>query len=338
MKEKTKEKKKLSKGKIAIIIICCVVVVIVAIFAISCTWRSNPKNAVEYESDNPYILDIGDIQISAHRSGGGIMPEETMMAIEKCLNSSDFSVDTYEFDLHLTKDNVLVLLHDDTLDRTSNSEDVFGVKDAEPIDYTYEELRQLNMGAKFEDEDGNMPYADLSGDEVPDDLKILRVEDILDYLSSQGDYHYIIEIKNSGGEGKNGVNILYEILKEKNLLDKVVFGTFHGEVSEYVDENYPDMNRSATIKEVISFWAAAMRNDKNFNPGYNVLQIPYNMPYRLAVNLGTAKVINYAHEHGIAVQYWTINSEKDMEYLYSMGADCIMTDYPDKLYSIVYNQ
>ena len=62
------------------------------------------------------------------------------------------------------------------------------------------------------------------------------------------------------------------------------------------------------------------------------------MPFRLAANLGTAKVINYAHEHGIAVQYWTVNNEKDLAYLSQMGADCIMTDYPDRLYKIVSEQ
>ena len=142
------------------------------------------------------------------------------------------------------------------------------------------------------------------------------------------------KIKNSGELGMKGVDILYNILVEKNLLDKVIFGSFHEEVSQYVDEHHPDLLRSATINEVITFWLAALRNDKNFNPNYSVLQIPYSMPFKLAANLGTAQVINYAHEKGIAVQYWTINSEKDMEYLLSVGADCIMTDYPDKLYEV----
>ncbi len=71
---------------------------------------------------------------------------------------------------------------------------------------------------------------------MPDDIKILRIEDVLDYLTSVGDYDYIIEIKNSGDLGKKGVDILYNILVEKNLLDCVIFGSFHEEVSHYVDE------------------------------------------------------------------------------------------------------
>lgn len=55
------------------------------------------------------------------------------------------------------------------------------------------------------------------------------------------------------------------------------------------------------------------------------------MPLRLVANLGTAQVVNYAHEHGIAVQCWTINDKEDFDYLCSIDADCIMTDYPDRM-------
>lgn len=258
-----------------------------------------------------------------------------MLAFKNCLGDTGFNIDVFEFDLHITKDNQLVLLHDDTLDRTTDSDTVFGVEEARPEDYTYEELRQLNIGAKFVNEAGEMPYKDITGDDLSDDLKIVKVEDILDFLMSKGDYDYIIEIKNGGELGKKGVDILYQILVERNLLDSVIFGTFKEEVSFYVDENYPKLKRSATINEVLEFYFAALRNDKNFNPSYTVLQIPFNMPWRLAGNLATARVINYAHEHNLAVQYWTINKESEMKYLASVGADCIMTDYPDQLYKVL---
>lgn len=183
-----------------------------------------------------------------------------------------------------------------------------------------------------------MPYANLHGDKVPDDLKILRVEDVLDYLIKQGNNHYkyIIEIKNAGELGKKGVDILHAILEARDLVGQVIFGTFHKEVSAYVDEKYPDMTRSTSIPEVIAFWKAALTNDPNYVPPCKVLQIPYCFPYKnVGLNLGTATVINYAHAHDMAVQYWTVNDEKDMEYLVSIGADCIMTDYPDRLYSVM---
>ena len=117
------------------------------------------------------------------------------------------------------------------------------------------------------------------------------------------------------------------------------FGTFHEEISAYVDEAYPDLRRSASIKEVLRFWLAALTNSKSYEPPCSVLQIPFCEPYlNYGVNLGTATVINYAHAHDMAVQYWTINDPQDMAYLLSMGADCIMTDYPDVLYRVMHGE
>ena len=56
----------------------------------------------------------------------------------------------------------------------------------------------------------------------------------------------------------------------------------------------------------------------------------------LGVNTGWTTITNYAHKNDIAVQYWTINNEKDMKYLSTIGADCIMSDYPNKTYEIVH--
>lgn len=331
-----KIKKKTTKRFIVFI---CIIAVIAILIIIAGNHKSKPDNYKLYDTTNSYIVssdsDMNDTDISGHRSGGGIAPEETMMAFRNCAENDEFKIDVFEFDLHITKDDQLVLLHDDTLDRTSDCEKVFGETDVRPEDKTYDELRQLNMGAKFENENGEMPYSELSGEDVSDDLKILSLNEALDYLISTGNYRYIIEIKNDGDLGKKGVDILYKTLTEKGLLDRVIFGTFHGEISEYVDENYPDLVRSTGIKEALEFWFAALTNSKSYEPPCGVLQIPYCSPFKnLGINTGTTTVINYAHEHNMAVQYWTVNDEEDMEYLLSIGADCIMTDYPDKLYKL----
>lgn len=327
----TKVKTKKKKGLKALIITAVVIIGLAVFFNTAGNHRSDPSLINDYKATNKYILSSTDI--SGHRSGGGIAPEETLMAFRNCAENDAFSIDVFEFDLHITKDDVLVLLHDDTLDRTSNCEEVFGEKDVRPENKTYEELRTLNMGAKFENLDGETPYADLA--EPDDDLKILRVEDALDYLNSVGDYKYIIEIKNGDELGKKGVDILHQILLQRNLIDKVIFGTFKGEVSEYVDQTYPDMTRSTGIKEALSFWWAALTNSSTYEPPCSVLQLPYGFPFNiLGINMGTAQMINYAHSHDMAIQYWTVNEEDDMEYLISVGADCIMTDYPDRLYNV----
>ena len=128
MKTETKPKKK--KGLIALAVIIAIIVALALVANIAGNHRSDPSQIISYETQNPYILESTDI--SGHRSGGGIAPEETMMAFKNCAENNEFSIDVFEFDLHITKDNVLVLLHDDTLDRTSNSEEVFGEKEVRP--------------------------------------------------------------------------------------------------------------------------------------------------------------------------------------------------------------
>ena len=120
--------------------------------------RSVPDGIIAYESDNPHMADK-KTKISAHRSGAEIAPEETLKAFKLCVEDIGFDVDYFEFDLHITKDNVLSLLHDNELDMTSDCEAVFGKSNCRPEDYTYEQLRQLNIGAKFSDENGNQPYS-----------------------------------------------------------------------------------------------------------------------------------------------------------------------------------
>ena len=57
---------------------------------------------------------------------------------------------------------------------------------------TLEELKKLNIGVSFVDKDGNTPYKDLHGDDVPDNLRILTLEEFLDYTQNRGDFKYII--------------------------------------------------------------------------------------------------------------------------------------------------
>lgn len=323
--------------KIILIVLLVLALMAAAVFAachISGTHRSDPGSTKHYDTDNPFISEV--TQISAHRNGGGIAPEESLMALSRCAEASEFSVDVFEFDLHITADDQLVLLHDDTLDRTSDSVKVFGEKNVRPENKTLAELKQLNMGVKFIDSEGNMPYADLKS--VPDELRIVSLPEALDYLSGIDDFSYIIEVKNGGELGMHAVDILYNELASRDLLNRAVFGTFSDEVAAYAGRTYPDLARGASPAEVVKFYLAAIFNKKDYRPSCSVLQLPFSEDIlKLGINLGTSTVINYAHSHNLALQYWTVNDPADMEYLVSVGADCIMTDYPNLLYEEMYS-
>lgn len=285
---------------------------------------------------NPYITENYAL-VSAHRSGGGIFPENTLMAFKDCCESKDFKTDIFEFDLHITKDGVLILLHDDDFDRISNSKEYFKKDKVKPIDKTYEELRHLNLGENYKASDGSYPYKNLKEDKIPNDLRVAKLQDVLNYLISQNkDYKYIIDIKDGGKAGKKATDELYKILKEKGILKNVIVGTFQGEITKYIDKNYSDIIRSASVKEVIEFYLASKTNTplNQKNIKYDVLQIPKK---EYGINLGTSDLINKAHKYNIAVQYWTINSEEDIKDLIDKKADAIITDNPKLAYDIIHS-
>ena len=333
---KNKSNKKILCNIIKTIAVLLAALVVVMIGAAVLCYTSEGEAPLKEEMTNPFIKTEKTF-VSAHRSGADIAPENTMMAFQYCVQNENFNVDTFEFDLHITKDNKLILLHDDTLDRTTNAKDEFGYEKVKPSEKTFEELKVLNFGENFETPDGKYPYRNLRGNDVPENLKVVLLEDVLDYLESNGDFTYIIEIKDKGENGFKAADELYRILTERKLLQKVVFGTFNGDVTKYVDENYPDMLRSSSIVEVVLFYLAAAYNI-DLNEGFykfDALQIPTNQ-YGI-LRLGSERVINYAHRHNLAVQYWTINEEDEIKRLSEIGADCIMSDVPDLAYDVINN-
>lgn len=310
-------------------------------------------------NDNPYIVyNTTGLLRSAHRAGGVLDPENTMQAIKTCIKNDEYEVDVLEFDLHLTKDNELILLHDENFDRTTNSVEVWGREGVLPRDKDLAEIKELNFGYWFPYERGKVEvedkriYKDLS--KLPDgkdakDLRVVTLEEVFKEVGAKktsdlapGEsapkikYNFIIEIKDKGSVGKYAAEQLCELMKEYNLFDKVVVGTFNGDISDYFDYLNANVyngkiNRSAGILEVLKIFLSYLMNRDLGTVKYNVLQIPY---MNLFPFLGSKSFIDYAHKYGIACQFWTINEASQMETLIKNGADCIMSDNPKLLYEV----
>lgn len=295
-----------------------------------------------YTGDNKYITfdDEGGLLLSAHRAGGVLEPEETMAAFKQCMEEAErenYVVDVLEFDLHLTKDGVLVLMHDHEIDRTSNGT-------GKICDKTLAELKEYNFGYNFVTEDGEYKYRKEGADLT--NVRIVTLEEVLNYVENEArpdkSMQYVIEIKDGDDQGKKAMNLLYRAMVKYDILDRTVFGTFKGEISKYVDEcnetsafEQPVV-RSAGITEVLNFYFAFLWGRK-LDPaklGYKVLQIP--MGLRGMYDFATEAFVDYAHSLGIAVQYWTINEADDVALLQSVGADCIMTDNPKMAYEVLH--
>lgn len=295
------------------------------------------------QTDNPHINEYLDPDISAHRSGAGIVPQNTMMAFEYVLKENKkLGVDTFEFDVQITSDGELIVLHNLTYDETSNAVEEFGQKNVYASSLTYEEAHSvLNLGENFTADGETYPYRGLRGKDIPDNLRVAKCKDVIDYIekNSKGKkYRYIIEIKSTSINGMKAADELYSIVTERKLQDRVIWATSNEDVSIYMEKKYPDMPRSARTTEVIQFYIYARMNwDLNdLGVTYVALQIPFaDSAAGGLVNLGTKEIINYAHKYDIACQYWTVNDADDVEELILNGADCIMTDYPDMAYEVL---
>lgn len=298
-------------------------------------------------NDNPYIVyNTTGLMRSAHRAGGVQDPENTMQAIQTCIKNKDYRVDVLEFDLHLTKDNELILLHDENFDRTTNSVEVWGREGVLPRDKTLKEIKELNFGYWFPYERGKVEvedkriYKDLS--KLPkgidaNNLRAITLEEVFQAVENSPDlprkFNYIIEIKDKGSVGKYAAEKLCALMAKYDMFGKVVVGTFNGDISDHFDylnanKYNGKINRSAGILEVLKIFLSYLMNRDLGTVKYNVLQIPYMNWFPF---LGSKSFIDYAHNHGIACQFWTINEASQMETLIKNGADCIMSDNPKLL-------
>ena len=303
-----------------------------------------PKKNVE---NNPFIVGEGELpMIAAHRGGGECNPENTMLAFREAVNT--YEVEIIESDLYLTKDGYLVYNHDDYIDETCNVNGDLTLDEVKELcddksnrhyikDMTLAELRQYNFGYYFENKDGVRIYKDET-DIRSKGLQIATVEQLFEeFYVSDPDLMFIVEIKDSGERGYEACKILYETLERyPEYKDQIVVGTFHDEIETELKEKYPDLHRGAPTGTAAVFIVTQMLKVNIFDTGdFTCLQIPTDYDVGITLNLAKNDYIKRAHRRNIAVQYWTINDEETMRLLIDMGCDCIMTDNPELLKSVL---
>ncbi len=324
--------------KIFGIIIAAIVVFMIIINIIP------PAKNVE---DNPFVVADGELpMIAAHRGGGDNNPENTMLAFREAVNT--IGVDIIESDLYITKDGYLVYNHDAYVDETCNINGDLTLDEVEALceneenrhyikDMTLAELEQYNFGYYFEDESGERIYKDVT-DLAGTGLQIATVDKLFaEFYETYPDLLFIVEIKNSGELGYEACRILSETLNEyPEYRNQIVVGTFHDEIEEELKTKYSDLLRGAptgtAAKFVITQYLGVNIFDKS---DFACLQVPTSYDLGIEIYLNNQGLIDRAHRRNIAVQYWTINDPDEMRELIELGCDCIMTDNPELLKSVL---
>ena len=333
--------KKFKKLKITGIILGSILVFFLLINVIP------PKKAM---ATNPFISTSGLPMLCAHRGGGKSNPENTLKAYKASVE--DYGTQIVESDLYMTKDGYLVYNHNAYINETSDVEERLGTTEKVYIeDLNLDELKDFNFGYKFQDKDGNYPYRNLEGLDndstrkdvlKANDIQIITAEELFKaFYETHKDLLFIVEIKNDGERGFQAADILADLLFNKypDYKERVVIGTFHDDVQQYLKDNYsnPRLLTGASTGGAAGFVITQMLGVNLFNnPSFVCLQIP--MAYDIKgvnIKLDKKTYIKRAHRRNIAVQYWTINEEEDMRHLIDLGCDAIMTDDPELLKTVL---
>ncbi|MBO5375155.1 MAG: hypothetical protein J6A54_06910 [Clostridia bacterium] len=303
-----------------------------------------PKDNVE---SNPFVVGEGELpMIAAHRGGGECNPENTMLAFREAV--STYGTQIIESDLYLTRDGYLVYNHDSYIDETCNVNGDLTLDEVKTLcedegkrhyieDMTLEELRQYNFGYYFEDKNGDRIYKNDTSF-VSKGLQIATVDQLFEeFYSSNPDLLFIVEIKDEAERGYEACRILNETLeKYPEYKDQIVVGTFHDEIELELKEKYPQLLRGAPMGTAAKFVVTQMLKVNIFDNGdFACLQIPTSYDVGVDISLDKETYIKRAHRRNVAVQYWTINDEETMRQLIEMGCDCIMTDNPELLKSVL---
>lgn len=253
------------------------------------------------------LADLGQRPlVIAHRGGMGLWPENTLFAFER---AAALGVDMLEMDLHLSQDAKLVVIHDETLERTSNGQG--------PVaHYNLAELQALDAGYKWTADGGqSYPYRGQG-------TRIAALEEVFERFPL---IPKALEIKvpDVGMEA-----VLCEMLAAYDQLDRVIVASFHERSLQRFRQLCPEV---ATAGGPVSVRLLLALNwlglSDLLSPSYPVLQIPQQHG---GLNLATPRLVRNAQARGLQMHLWTINEQPNMRLLLEMGVNGLITDYPDR--------
>lgn len=244
--------------------------------------------------------------VYAHRGGAALRPENTIASFDHGLS---LGADGLEFDVHLSRDGVVVVHHDATLERTTNGRGRLGL-------LTADELAEIDAAYSFRpagDTSQNFPFRG-KGHGVPRLSKV---------LARYPGIPLIIEMK------ANDPELAYRTIEEiraARALDRVSLGSFGWRVLRAARRYEPDISTGASREEVRLALYRSWLAWRLGRTAYRELQVPERSgPTRIV----SRRFIRHAHRAGLAVKVWTVNDPHDMRRLLEWGVDALISDRPD---------
>ena len=225
-----------------------------------------------------------------------------MAAFEHALQ---LGVDGLELDVRLSRDGEVVVIHDATLDRTTDA--------SGPVaDLTAGELERVDAAFRFDADDG---YP-LRGQRIG----IVRLADV---VSATAGTPLIVELK---GTDPAIASAAVDVVARADALGRVCFGGFSGHVVSTARRAGTGVVTSAAREEIRWALYRSWFGLAPFRPAYFAFQVPERTRLHTIV---TPRFIRIMHRAGLVVQVWTVNAEADMTRLLDWGVNGLITDRPD---------
>ena len=242
-------------------------------------------------------------RIVAHRGSSGRAPENTLLAMRLAIRED--GAGGLELDLQRTADGTVIVLHDETVDRTTDGS---GRSDA--LDLTV--LRELDAGARFG-----------SGQFAGQGLMIPTLREVLEEFPG---IWLSLDLKRGDPVTERETVAL---LREFDRTQDVVLSAESSPAARRVARLAPEIPRFVHRDGVQSFF---MRHRIRFFAGWNAPGQSLQIPVRHGRHdLSGERLIRDAHRQGLRVLYWTVNDPVEAALLFARGADGIITDWPDRM-------
>ena len=230
----------------------------------------------------------------AHRGFRSRYPENTMLAFQKAV---DAGCDGIEFDVHLSKDGEAVIIHDETVDRTTNGTGLVGQK-------TYHELKILNAAK---------PHP-----ETIDFEPIPSLREYFEYIAQHPAIISNIELKTGVFVYEGIEEVVYKLMKEYKLINRCIVSSF----------NHESVLRMKKIDSAVT--CGLLVDSWQIHPETYVRDLGIECYHPPAYCL-TAELIAALHQASIKVNAWFGAVQCDYRKYIEMGVDSLITDYPDKV-------
>ncbi|GJL84654.1 MAG: glycerophosphodiester phosphodiesterase [Micavibrio sp.] len=245
-------------------------------------------------------------RIIGHRGCAAYAPENTLEGLH---TAADMGIEWVEFDVTLTKDQIPILFHDDTLERTTNGHGLVA-------ETTYEDIRQLEAGSWFGDS--------FAGIKVP------TLEEAIDVLIER-DLGLNLEIKSAPGQEKAAAEIILdELSKVWDDHERIRITSYNHVSLETALDMASDWPRGVVIGyHCTGKWLEAVEKGKLPEDWAEIADYLQLSSISLDFDLCTPEQVNEIKETGRAVMAYTINDLDRVRILQSMGVDSFFSDAPD---------